>query len=338
LEVVTDGESAYYEPGDLNYSPDAADSSRVVVSNEALKDFAFPGDKIIISFKYKLLSGDARFYMHTSSSATVPTLTKTETDTWLNAYEYQNVNLTVSEDWQEVKATFDLKNYAEVTAEGFTVDGFLYSIIFLSSTNGAELYIDEVTLSTVPGTFVKTAYNNAAALRSAAASSTGKNGVRIYNEIDTHWVAEKSIVEYGSVAAFASNIQGEITLDNGRKGVAYSSADGISSVWEVTEHTVVFTSYLTNIATSKFNEDILVRSYAIAADGTVYYGSTATVSVFEVANAIDNANTADGSEPTEEDANAFYTFVTDANSAAYASWCTENEKTIGALYNDKYSA
>ena len=339
FEVLTDGENAYLGNGYLKYSADAKDSgSRVVVSNEALKDFAFPGDKIRISFKYKLLSGDARFYMHTSSRTTVPTLTKTETDTWLNAYKHQNVNLTVSEDWQELSVTYDLKSYSEITAIGATLDDFLYTVLIFSSENGAEFYIDDIALDVIPGIKVKTAYNNAAALRSAAASSTGKNGVRIYNEIDTHWVAEKNIVEYGSVAAFASNIEGEITLDNGRKGVAYSAADGISSVWEVTEHTVVFTSYLTNIAASKYNEDILIRSYAIAADGTVYYGSTATVSVFEVANAIDNANTADGSEPTEEDANAFYTFVTEANSAAYASWCAENEKTLGALYNGKYSA
>jgi len=339
--AMTDGENSYTGNGYLKYSATEKDNgqSRFVLSgSEALKDFATPGDQIKLSFKYKLLSGDAKYYLHTSAAGDQVNLTKDATGNWLNVYKYKQVNLTASEDWQELSVTYDLKSYSEITAIGATLDDFLYTVLIFSSENGAEFYIDDVTLDVIPGIKVKTAYNSAAALRSAAASSTGKNGVRIYNEIDTHWVAEKSIVEYGSVAAFASNIEGEITLDNGRKGVAYSAADGISSVWEVTEHTVVFTSYLTNIATSKYNEDILIRSYAIAADGTVYYGSTATVSVFEVANAIDNANTADGSEPTEEDANAFYTFVTDANSADYASWCAENEKTLGALYNGKYSA
>lgn len=338
---MADGENSYTGNGYLKYLATEKDNgqSRFVLSGtEALKDFATPGDQIKLSFKYKLLSGDAKYYLHTSAAGDQVNLTKDATGNWLNVYKYKQVNLTASEDWQELSVTYDLKSYSEITAIGATLDDFLYTVLIFSSENGAEFYIDDIALDVIPGIKVKTAYNNAAALRSAAASSTGKNGVRIYNEIDTHWVAEKNIVEYGSVAAFASNIEGEITLDNGIKGVAYSAADEISSVWEVTEHTVVFTSYLTNIAASKFNEDIVIRSYAIAEDGTVYYGSTATVSVFEVANAIDNANTADGSEPTEEDANAFYTFVTDANSSAYASWCAENEKTIGALYNDKYSA
>ncbi len=342
FEVLTDGENAYLGNGYLKYSAGAKDNgSRIVVSDEALKDFAFPGDKIEVSFKYKLLSGDARFYMHTSVNSKTPSLAPNEATTWLNVYEYKNTNLVVSEDWQTVTAIVDLKNYAKATAEGFTVDNYLYSIIFLSSTNGAELYIDEVTLSSIPGTFVKTAYNSAAALRSAEASSTGKNGVRIYNEVDTYWANNKNIVEYGSVAAYSSKIDGEITLENGNKGVAYS--DGTfsaakSALWEVNENSVVFTSYLTGISASRYSEDILIRTYAIDKDGNVYYGTTASVSVFEVANAIDNANTADGSEVSAEDSAAFYTFVTDANASAYAAWCTENSKDLGTLYNNKYAA
>jgi len=342
FEVLTDGENAYLGNGYLKYSADAKDNgSRIVVSDEALKDFAFPGDKIEVSFKYKLLSGDAKFYMHTSVNSKTPSLAPNEATTWLNVYEYKNTNLVVSEDWQTVTAIVDLKNYAKATAEGFTVDNYLYSIIFLSSTNGAELYIDEVTLSSIPGTFVKTAYNSAAALRSAEASSTGKNGLRIYNEVDTYWANNKNIVEYGSVAAYSSKIDGEITLENGNKGVAYS--DGTfsaekSALWEVNENSVVFTSYLTGITASRYSEDILIRTYAIDKDGNVYYGTTASVSVFEVANAIDNANTADGSEVSAEDSAAFYTFVTDANYNAYAAWCTENSKDLGTLYNNKYAA
>ena len=89
---------------------------------------------------------------------------------------------------------------------------------------------------------------------------------------DTLWVENNNIVEYGSVAAFASNIDGEITVENGKKGVAYSQADEKYLVWEVKEGTVVFTSYLTNIAASRYDDDILIRSYAIAADVTLFNG------------------------------------------------------------------
>lgn len=336
--IMTDGENAYLGNGYLKYlatEKDGGQSRFVLSSNEALKDFATPGDQIKLSFKYKLLSGDARFYMHTSSASDKVVLTRAGNNDWLNAYEYENVNLTLSEDWKEFTNTYDLKSYSKIATEGFDFEDFLYSVFIFLSDNGAELYIDEITLDVVPTVKVKTAYNNAAALRSAEASSTGKNGLRIYNEIDTHWVEDKNIVEYGSVAAFASNINGEITVENGRKGVAYSAADGISSAWEVTEHTVVFTSYLTNIGSARYADDIVIRSYAIAADGTVYYGKTATVSVFEVANAIDNAQTADGSEVSAEDANAFYAFVNSANKSAYEAWCTENGKTVGSLFSAK---
>ena len=186
---------------------------------------------------------------------------------------------------------------------------------------------------------VKTAYNNSAALRSGEASTTGKNGLRIYNEIKNEWITAANIVEYGSIAAFALNAEGEITLQNGKKGIAFS--DGTFSAekylpWETKDGSVVFTSYLTNISDARYDDDILVRSYAIAADGTVYYGETVTISVFAVANAVDNGNTADGSESSEADKNAFYCFVTDTNAAEYKSWCTEKAKTIGSLFTTKY--
>ena len=186
---------------------------------------------------------------------------------------------------------------------------------------------------------VKTAYNDAAALRSGEASTTGKNGLRIYNEIKNEWITAADIVEYGSVAVFASDINGEITLENGRKGIAFS--DGTFSAekyiaWEVKDGSVVFTSYLTNIPVDRYDDDILIRSYALAADGTVYYGEVVAVSLFDVANAVDNGNTADGSESSEEDVNAFYTFINEANAPEYKNWCEANKKSIGDLFTTKY--
>ena len=222
-----------------------------------------------------------------------------------------------------------------------------YEDYLSNNINHANDFWAMVTSQIVVGTLSKdnsangvtTMYNSAAALRSAANSTTGKNGLRIYNEIKNEWINAANIVEYGSIAAFALNAEGEITLQNGKKGIAFS--DGTFSAekylpWETKEGSVVFTSYLTNISDARYDDDILVRSYAIAADGTVYYGETVTISVFAVANAVDNGNTADGSESSEADKNAFYCFVTDTNAAEYKSWCTEKAKTIGSLFTTKY--
>ena len=52
---------------------------------------------------------------------------------------------------------------------------------------------------------------------------------------------------------------------------------------------------------------------------------------------MDNANTVDGSEPTEADKSAFYTFVNDANYNDYKNWCVSQNKNTGSLYNAKFS-
>jgi len=188
---------------------------------------------------------------------------------------------------------------------------------------------------------ITTAYNNAAALRVAANSSTGKNGLRIYNEIKTAWIAEANIVEFGSIAIATKNLNdSEFSLENDRisKGVAYKQGEQDMILWKATEDAYIFTSYLTAIPQKNYGSDISVRTYAIDKNGNVYYGDAVSISVFEVANAIDNANTADGSAQSETDINAFYTFVNDAKAEEYAAWCTENALTPGALYNDRYAA
>ena len=185
-----------------------------------------------------------------------------------------------------------------------------------------------------------TAYNNSAAMRSAENSSTGKNGVRIYNQIKSDWLESKNIVEYGSIAINTNLLSGaELTLANGRKGIAFS--DGTfsaakSALWEVKNGSVVFTAYLVNIPELAYDDNFAVRSYAIDSEGNVYYGDSIEFAIYEVANAIDNGNTADGSTSSEVDAKAFYAFVTDKKSVEYKNWCIDNNKSIGALFQEKY--
>ena len=68
----------------------------------------------------------------------------------------------------------------------------------------------------------------------------------------------------------------------------------------------------------------------------MYYGDEVMVSVFLVANAMDNGNTIDGTEPTENDINSFAQFVTAKNKDKYEEWCLANLVTTGDLFELLY--
>lgn len=199
-----------------------------------------------------------------------------------------------------------------------------------------------------PGTTesqIETAYNSAAALRTASESTTGKNGLRIYNEIKTAWIGNAEIVEYGSIAIRTELLSGaELLYNNAKavKGVAYSngtySAAKNAQLWESLPNSKVFTSYLTNIPEKHYGENYTVRAYAIASDGKIYYGEEFSVSVFAIANAIDHGNTLGGTEQSEADKAAFIAFVNSNNSTAYQEWCTANKKETGKLFAEKYGS
>ena len=191
-------------------------------------------------------------------------------------------------------------------------------------------------------TAVKTAYNNAAAIKHANYSSTNKNGLRIYNEIKTEWIDAAGIVEYGSVAIRTARLNGgELTVDTGKKGVAYSdgtySAEKAAVLFESKDGAYVFTSYLTNIPELYYGEIYSVRAYAIDKTGKIYYGDIIEISVFKIANAIDNGNSVDGSQPSDADKEAFYAFISDSNYLDYKQWCTSNNLNTGRLYDEKYN-
>lgn len=192
---------------------------------------------------------------------------------------------------------------------------------------------------------ITTAYNNFAAIRPASESSTGKNGLRIYNEIKTEWLDAANIVEYGSIAIRTARLSGaELKYDtaNAAKGIAYSdgthSAQKAAQLWSSTAGAYVFTSYLTNIPEQYYGASYSVRAYAIDENGNIYYGDILEISLYEVANAIDHGNRADGNAPTAADQTAFYAFVSEANNTAYQAWCAENGKATGALFQDRYGA
>lgn len=185
---------------------------------------------------------------------------------------------------------------------------------------------------------LSTAYDSKAAIR-AEGSTDGtidKNGLRIYNEVKTEWLNNSEITEFGSIAIRKNYLnalynKGKIsstalTLENlasyiGKGvgvGVSYSKGQDISTLWKTTDGTMVFTSYLTGIEATNFDEDYWIVAYAKDENGKTYYSDIAEVCVYEVAEAIDAAATA-GEDVPEIDQKAFNTFVT-ANLEEYKAW------------------
>lgn len=203
-----------------------------------------------------------------------------------------------------------------------------------------DMYVDsvEVTLNERNVVKVTTAYNNAAALRTASASSTGKNGLRVYNSIAKDYLSSNSVIEYGSIATRKELLgSAELTVNSANivKGIAYNSTTQTTPIlFDKTDDANIFTAYLTNIPTNRYDEEYVVRAYVIDSEGNVYYGDTATVCVFDITYAIDCGNSADGSAPSETDIAAFEAFANyDGSYVAYDAWLAANGLAAGSLRN-----
>ena len=222
-------------------------------------------------------------------------------------------------------------------------------------TDKTTIYLDDITLNKVS---ISTAYNNMAAVREAKDSNIGKNGLRVYNSVQTDWLneAEGNIVEYGSIAVKEEHLAEayedkaapdmSMIIANDKKlglGVAYR-AEGATTVtgsdaknihWEENNTDdifarKVFTSYLTGISKENYGKDYLIRTYAIDAEGNIFYGDTVSVCIFDVVWAISVANNSEN----VADNDAFKSFVIDSGvQAEYEAWCTENSRDFGGLYN-----
>lgn len=77
-----------------------------------------------------------------------------------------------------------------------------------------------------------------ASIRTAENSTTGKNGLRIYNLVSFSFINKYNIVEYGSIVTLKSLVDGNFTLENTEipkaEGVAFNSEKDI--VWEKQIH------------------------------------------------------------------------------------------------------
>ena len=279
-----------------------------------------------LSFKYKQhKTSKVYFTSHIIKKGTA----FSADDMYPASYIAEFEKVTEAADWKELSVTFTTDNTTDYMLE-FRFDFVSGYMCFLDDFNLTAKNKNTATITT--------SYNNQAAICTASASSTGKNGLRIYNSISKSFLNDNALTEYGSIVC-CSELLGDTKLTinnkNAIKGVAYNSTTQATPIlYDETGETYIFTAYLINIPTSKYDEQYAVRSYAIDDNGNVYYGDVVEVCVFDIAYAIDCGNSADGLAPTDNDIAAFKVFANyDGKFTAYDTWLEANSKEAGTLRN-----
>ena len=174
-----------------------------------------------------------------------------------------------------------------------------------------------------------------------AKTENREQGIRVKNTVSRDAIDSKNIVTYGAVAIRKANLErgAALTLNTEKAvtGIAYNTSEtnGYSLVTtpilrEQTENENIFSAVLINIATKYFDDKYSVRSFAIDADGNVYYGEVTEVSIFDVVYSILES----GTDADKATANALVNqaISADATDSAgdittYAEWCAANSYT-----------
>lgn len=348
---VTDGAATFTPSADETTANQASNAKhRVQIAD--LSGYLQAGDRFQVTFRYKTAAGGNLLFQATPSNP------------WASnsAYSVDASDGTEKEYWSTVALTDTNDEWKQYTSTYMIYTASNANQPYLSIWFGANdtMVFDDVTIRKC----VATAYDHTGAIR-AVGNGVATNGLRVYNDILSGWISNRNMVEYGSIAVRAGYLEAlstngytdsaELTYTNlkdyiGRgvgMGAAYSLgtdtasggnanctvADAKSTLWETTDTSNIYTAYLTGIDPKYYGEIYQIRSYAIDANGKMYYGNTAHVSVFDVANAIDVSYTA-GETVSETDQAAFAYFVNQNTYAQYEAWCTANAAsgTPGSLY------
>lgn len=228
-------------------------------------------------------------------------------------------------------AGYQFSHWQDATGEQ-VADTATYEQVITGDTALTAVFVAEQEESAIT-----TAYNDSVAIRTAQASSTGKQGMRVYNSIDQ--TAGNTAKEYGSIAiragyldtvrAYVGQANAEFDLDlynaflqkygstpGFGKGVSYQTG-GTPLLWETTETEYIFTSYLTGIDKQYYGDTYLIRSYMIDADGNVTYGDIYEASVFNtVYNILQQETEGDG-------VTAANAIIEEAGQGVYDAWVAE---------------
>ena len=156
-EILNDFNYSYNGTHSFKAAVNSGERHRVVVAqneSEKLSAFANPGDKITISFKYKLVSGSTNFYPHTTTVASnVNALASYTTDSgstaYANGYVYYGTNFTeTSDEWQTFTDTYTLNSQSYYDELGLDAERSLgYTLLFFTAkSDNTEMYIDDVMI------------------------------------------------------------------------------------------------------------------------------------------------------------------------------------------------
>ncbi|MBE6762060.1 MAG: DUF4886 domain-containing protein, partial [Ruminococcaceae bacterium] len=156
-EILNDFDYSYGGTYSYKISGDNGLVARVAVAqnaNEKLSEFATFGEKITISFKYKLVSGSVDFYPHTSTTASNSGAFASYTNAsgktaYANGYVYLGSSLSqTSDEWQTFTETYTINSqdyYDNLGIDGTKSLG--YTVLYTTvKSDDTELYIDDVTI------------------------------------------------------------------------------------------------------------------------------------------------------------------------------------------------
>ncbi len=156
-EILNDFDYSYSGTHSYKISGDNGLIARVAVAqkaNEKLSEFATFGEKITISFKYKLVSGSVNFYPHTSTTASNSGAFASYTNAsgktaYANGYVYLGSSLSqTSDEWQTFTETYTINSqdyYDNLGIDGTKSLG--YTVLYTTvKSDDTELYIDDVTI------------------------------------------------------------------------------------------------------------------------------------------------------------------------------------------------
>lgn len=300
-------------PAELPQKEGASGGKALHYAGDAVKfQYLFPGNaqakleaekKYIIAYDVYVVSATEKVQLALKASSTY-------------GAAWTQDQVTVPDSYYQIQAA-DAGKWLHVYRETTGVAGYLSITNYMFNGSG-EFYVDDFTVTEIID--LETAKENKAAIRLAGNTEgdVGKQGLRVYNKINSNLTANKTIVEYGTLAIRYGRVEPNTLIDVNTsgivKGVAYNSATGIHKVWSEDPDGIVFTAYLTGIKTQFYGADYAVRTYAKDSDGNYYYGDQFTLCVYDVVAAIQASDSASAADTETAE-----TIIAE-DAAAYTQW------------------
>jgi hypothetical protein len=121
-------------------------------------------------------------------------------------------------------------------------------------------------------------------------------GMRVMASVVKDLYERENVAEYGFVVAKLEKADNLVLGGDGVAcGAAFSKADGVHTVYDITDTDEIFTAALVNIPENKASLEtkLVFRPYVKLSDGKVMYGAKTQRSVLDVANSIAYDSNAD---------------------------------------------